>query len=158
MGGRGSGNPGGKPENLTHRGVPGWPKGGGGNPSGRATRLKTMVTDAIREKLAQMDPKRKKIWAKVMADLLFECASDPDPELDKTRLLAISEIIDRSEGKPKQQLDLNDITAEIRQRPDEDLQFHLQHGYWPEEEYEHKRNQKMMEKLQATKSDTETTQ
>jgi hypothetical protein len=123
----------------------------------------TLVTMALRERLAEIDKKdpRKRTFAQRIADLLINCAIDPDPELDKTRIMALSEIIDRCEGKPKQSLEVNDITAELRQRSDEDLMFHMEHGYWPEDEYQKKRNKKILEaaaRLEAAKTDTNTTQ
>lgn len=136
-------------------------KGQSGNPSGRPHKLFTLVTYALREKLASIDTKTKQTYAERIADLLIRCATDPDPELDKTRIMALSEIIDRCEGKPKQQLEVNDITAELRQRSDEDLMFHVEHGYWPEDEYMHKRKQKLLEaaaKLEAAKPETDKTQ
>ena len=155
MGGRGSGT--GNPANL--RPGPGrWQKGQSGNPYGRATRMTTMVTDALREILGSIDPETKKTFAKRIAKILVDCAINPDPELDKTRIMALSEIIDRCEGKPKQQLEVNDITAQLRERPTEDLMYHLEHGYWPEEEYERNRNKKVLARLEAAKPETDTTQ
>jgi hypothetical protein len=119
--------------NLNSKGTP-FKKGVSGNPSGKPQRMFTLVTMALREKLASIDPKTKKTYAERIADIVINCALDPDPEVDKTRIMAISEILDRVEGKPKQQIDLNDVTSELRQRSDEDLMFHLEHGYFPEDE------------------------
>lgn len=143
-------------DNLTHKG---WKKGQSGNPSGRPVKMCTLVTHALREKLAAIDPKTKQTFAERIADLLLRCATDPDPEVDKTRIMALSEIIDRCEGKAKQQLDVNDITAELRQRSDEDLMYHMEHGYWPEDELMHKRKQKILEaaaKLESLETKTKT--
>lgn len=159
MGGKGSGDPS-NASRLTSRGGQ-WQKGQSGNPSGKASRMFTLVTMALREQLAAIDPKTKQTFAVRIAKLLINCAIDPDPELDKTRIMALSEIIDRCEGKPKQQLEVNDITAELRQRSDEDLMFYMEHHYWPEEEYTQKRNRKILEgvaRLEAAKSDPNTTQ
>jgi len=122
----------GKAENLTHRGTP-WAKGQSGNPSGKPHRLFTLVTMALRERLAKIDPKTKKTWAERLADVLVECVFNPDPELDKTRILAWTEIVDRCEGKAKQQIEVNDVTSELRSRSDEDLMYYLQHNHWPED-------------------------
>jgi hypothetical protein len=149
-------------QNFTSKGRP-WQKGQSGNPSGRASRMFTLVTDALREKLASEDPKTKKSYAERIAALLIKCATDPDPEYDKTRIMALSEIIDRCEGKPKQQLEVNDITAELRQRSDADLMYHMEHGYWPEDEAAYKRKRKAVEaasklELEAAKPETDKTQ
>src|SRR5262252_5747266 len=135
--------------NLTSKGRRFQP-GQSGNPYGRPSRMCTLVTMALREKLAAIDPKTKKTFAQRIADLLITCATDPDPELDKTRIMALSEIIDRCEGKPKQQLEVNDITAQLRERSDADLMFHLEHGYWPEDEAAEKRKRKAIESAART--------
>jgi hypothetical protein len=137
--------------NLSSKGKP-FKKGVSPNPGGRPQRMQALVTQALREKLAAIDPKTKQTFAARIADLLIQCAINPDPEVDKTRIMALSEIIDRCEGKPKQQLDVNDVTAELRARTDEDLMFHLEHGYWPEDEAMEKCKQKMLEA--AVKSQT----
>ena len=161
MGGRGSGNGESGKANLTHKKGVHFQRGQSGNPTGRAHRTDTLITIALREKLASVDPETKQTFAQRIAELLLKCVIDPDPELDKTRIMAICEITDRVEGKPKQQLELNDITAQLRERSTEDLMFHLEHGYWPEDEYQHKRNQRILEatnRLEAAKTDTDTTQ
>lgn len=145
-------------KNLTHRG---WPKGKSGNPSGRPSVPRTLITIALRERLGTPDPNdpRGRTVAEQIADALILCALDPDPELDKTRLVAINEISNRCEGKPVQQVELNDITAQLRQRSDEDLLFHVDHGYWPEEEFEQQRNKKILEaKAQLNDVKTDITQ
>jgi hypothetical protein len=43
----------------------------------------------------------------------------------------LAEALDRLEGRPKQQLDLNDITAAMSNRSADDLTFYAEHGYWP---------------------------
>jgi hypothetical protein len=126
--------------NLTSKGTP-FKKGVSGNPTGKPQRMFTLVTMALREKLASIDPKTKQTYAERIADIVIKCAIDPDPEVDKTRIMAISEILDRVEGKPKQQIDLNDVTSELRARSDEDLMFHLEHGYFPEDEPLRKRKE-----------------
>lgn len=121
-----------KTAHLNHRGTP-YAKGQSGNPSGNPHRLCTLVTMALRERLAQKDPVTKKIWAVRLAEVLVDCVFKPDPELDKTRIAAWTEIVDRCEGKAKQQIEVSDITAELRSRSDEDLIFYKLHGHWPED-------------------------
>jgi hypothetical protein len=104
-----------------------------------------MFTNALREKLAALDSETKQTMAGRLADLLIRCATHPDPEIDKTRIMALCEIVDRCDGKPKQQLDVNDLTAELRERPDADLMYHLEHGYWPEDEDFERRKRMMLE-------------
>lgn len=155
MGGPGSGDPS-NGSRLTSRGGQ-WKKGQSGNPKGVGSLPKTVITIELREMLTAVDSKGVTLAHKI-ADALIRCAIDPDPDVDKTRLVAISEIIDRCEGKAKQQLELNDVTTQLRQRSDADLVFHLEHGYWPEDEYQEKRNRKIIERLEAAKPPTDTTQ
>lgn len=122
-----------KNANLTHRGTP-YKKGQSGNPTGKPHRMFTLVTMALRERLAQPLSRESKItWAERLAEVLIDCVFHPDPELDKTRILAWTEIVDRCEGKAKQQLEINDVTSELRSRSDEDLMYYMQHGHWPED-------------------------
>ncbi|MGE5057242.1 MAG: DUF5681 domain-containing protein [Acidobacteriota bacterium] len=48
-------------------------------------------------------------------------------------LAAIRECFDRTEGKPRQQLDLNDITRELQNHTDEELLHYATTGKWPNE-------------------------
>jgi hypothetical protein len=48
-------------------------------------------------------------------------------------LAAIRECFDRVEGRPRQQLDLNDITRQLQNRSDAELLQFAQTGKWPEE-------------------------
>jgi hypothetical protein len=47
---------------------------------------------------------------------------------------AANEIADRLEGRPTQQLDVKDVTADLRSRSDEELAFYLGHDRWPGED------------------------
>jgi hypothetical protein len=121
---------------------PNWNRGGqfkpgqSGNPYGKARKLKTLISMALAEKMASVDPEVigvRQTCAERIADIMYTCVIHPDPEVDKTRLMAISEIIDRVEGKAKQQIDLNDVTEDLRSRSDEDLAYYMQHAHWPED-------------------------
>jgi hypothetical protein len=47
---------------------------------------------------------------------------------------AASEIADRIEGRSRQSIEVADITAELRNKSDEELRFHLEHCRWPSDE------------------------
>lgn len=47
---------------------------------------------------------------------------------------AAAEIADCLERRLTQQLDFNDMTADLRTRSDEELQFRLDHDRWPNEQ------------------------
>jgi hypothetical protein len=48
----------------------------------------------------------------------------------KHRVAAATLILDRLEGRPAQQLNLNNVT-DLARRSDPDLQFFLEHSPWP---------------------------
>jgi uncharacterized protein DUF5681 len=50
------------------------------------------------------------------------------------RLGAIQTVFDRLEGRPKQAIDFNDITAAMANRSPEDLVYYAEKGTWPEDE------------------------
>jgi hypothetical protein len=49
-------------------------------------------------------------------------------------LAAIRECFDRTEGKPRMALDLNDVTRELQGRTDGELLHYAETGKWPGEE------------------------
>lgn len=49
----------------------------------------------------------------------------------RRKLQAIAEIFDRLEGKPRQVLDLNDITKQLQGRTDAELLYYAERGTWP---------------------------
>ena len=51
----------------------------------------------------------------------------------KHRLPAVEAIFDRLEGRSTQRVDVNDVTADLRSRSNEELQFHLDNNRWPDE-------------------------
>lgn len=104
------------------------------NPEGRRVeKWKTTITGCLRRKLASWDHKQRKTVAMALSDRLVQCGLNPQA-LDKVAFQAICAIIDYTEGKPKQQIDVNDITAQVADRTDTDLAFYIEHGHWPEEQ------------------------
>jgi len=100
------------------------------NPGGRPkTRL---LSEALRSRLGELKPgdPEGRTFAQVVAYNLINVASSSGPGA----VTAAGEIADRLEGRPTQQLDFNDVTADLRNRSDEELQFHLDHDRWPSEE------------------------
>jgi hypothetical protein len=113
----------------------GFQKGVSGNPTGRPVKWRTLITQVLKEKLSRMQGsgENRKTFAEALADRLVACGLHPKPEEDKTVIAAITEIINYTEGKPKQQIDVNDITESVAARSDADLEFYIRHGHWPEE-------------------------
>jgi hypothetical protein len=63
-------------------------------------------------------------YAEVVAENLIEIACSEGPGA----VHATSEIADRLEGRSRQSVEFADITADLRNKSDEELQFHLEHN------------------------------
>ena len=105
-----------------------WKKGTSGNPGGRPK--SALVSEALRKQLVQLKPgdKQARTYAEMIAANMIEIASEAD---GSEAVHAAGMICDRIEGRVKQQLEFNDITADIRRRSDAELLFHLDNGRWP---------------------------
>ena len=122
-------------------------KGQSGNPAGRPRIYQTLVTQALVKKLGvplaeeftpdelqQMDlltDSDKRTLADALAHQLIMDAFTADDIHAKYRFRAY--LIDRAEGKAKQQVEVTGLGADMAHRSNEDLQFFLEHDYWPEE-------------------------
>jgi hypothetical protein len=106
-----------------------WKKGGPSpNPGGRP-RTK-MLSDALRSKLGEHKPGDPdgRTYAEVVAANLVELACSQG----RNAVAAISEIVDRTEGRARQSIEIADVTRDLQLRSDQDLQYFLEHGRWPE--------------------------
>jgi hypothetical protein len=100
--------------------------GQSGNPKGRP-HTKGLL-NALRSKVAEVDTKGRTIES-----LLFEVLVNE--ALDgKNRLAAVEIILDRLEGRSRQRLEVADVTAQLRDKSDQELQFHLDNNRWPDEQ------------------------
>ena len=106
----------------------GFRPGKSGNPAGRP-RSKGLV-NALRAKMGESRPDGRTTEEHLVSALIEEGLRG------KHRVAAIEAILDRLEGKPKQRLDLNDVSEDIRRRPTSDLEFYMKHYHWPEEHRE----------------------
>jgi hypothetical protein len=104
-----------------------WRKGQSGNAGGRPK--SRLLSEALRTRLAdlKLDDPAGRTYAEVVAENLIEIACSEGPGA----VHAASEIADRLEGRSRQQVEFADITAELRNKSDEELRFHLQHDRWP---------------------------
>jgi hypothetical protein len=110
-----------------------WKKGGPSpNPGGRPK--SAVLSAALRAKLSQVKPDdpEGRLYAEVVAANLVELACSQS----RNSVAAISEILDRTEGRPHQSLAIADVTAEVHSKSDDDLRFYLDHGCWPDREEE----------------------
>jgi Family of unknown function (DUF5681) len=107
-----------------------WRKGQSGNAGGRPK--SRLLSEALRSRLAEVKPDDPagRTYAEVVAENLIEIACSEGPGA----VHAASEIADRLEGRSRQQVEFADITAELRNKSDEELRFHLQHDRWPTDE------------------------
>ena len=100
--------------------------GQSGNPSGRP-RTKGLV-NALRARVAEVGADGRTI-EEALADVLVEEGLG-----GKNRLAAVEAIFDRLEGRARQQIEVADVTAELRAKSDEELAFYLAHNRWPNED------------------------
>ena len=47
---------------------------------------------------------------------------------------AVEQIVDRLEGRLRPHLEIADVTPELRNKSDVELQFHLDNNRWPDEQ------------------------
>lgn len=99
--------------------------GQSGNPKGRPY-TKGLLT-ALRHKVAETTPDGRTIEEQLVEVLVQEALAG------KNRLPAVEIIFDRLEGRAHQRLEVADITAELRNKSDAELQFHLDHDRWPDD-------------------------
>ena len=104
----------------------GFRPGQSGNVNGRP-KTNTSLVNAIRAKVAEVAPDGRTI-AQHIAGMLVE-----ESLRGRNRIAAASVILDRLEGRPAQQLDLNNITQDLAGRSDDELRYHLLHDVWPED-------------------------
>jgi hypothetical protein len=69
-------------------------------------------------------------YVEVVAANLIEIACTEGPGA----VAAINEIGDRLEGRPPQAVQISDLTREIREKSDAELQFYLDNSRWPSDE------------------------
>jgi hypothetical protein len=100
------------------------------NPGGRPK--SRLLSEALRIRLAEVKPgdPTGRTYAEVVAANLIEIACTEGAGA----VHAASEIADRLEGRSRQQVEFADITADLRNRSDEELRFHLEHDRWPTDE------------------------
>lgn len=95
-----------------------WPKGVSGNPGGRPK--KKLISDELERLLQEEAPGGTgKTWASVIAESLLRQAAKGD-------VRAISELVNRVEGKPLQAVNLDvNSSSEIDSMTDEELRQRL---------------------------------
>lgn len=107
-----------------------WKKGTSGNPGGRPK--SRLLSEALRTRLAEVKPDDPagRTYAEVVAENLVQIACSEGAGA----VHAASEIADRLEGRSRTQVEFADITAELRNKSDAELQFYLDNSRWPSDE------------------------
>jgi hypothetical protein len=100
------------------------------NPGGRPK--SRLLSHALGARLAELKPDdpEGRTYAEVVAANLIDIACSRGAGA----VTAANEIADRLEGRPTQQLDVKDVTSDLRSRSDEELEFHLRHDRWPSDD------------------------
>ncbi len=104
----------------------GFRPGQSGNPKGRPPT--TGLLEALKAEMRVVLEDGRTVEESLARALVHEALHG------RRKLTAIAEIFDRLEGKPKQQLDLNDITKQMQGRSNEELIKFAETGKWPGEE------------------------
>jgi uncharacterized protein DUF5681 len=97
--------------------------GQSGNPKGRP-HTKGLLT-ALRHKVAEIGLDGRTIEEQLVEVLVQEALSGQHP------LPAVEMIFDRLEGRARQQIEVADVTRELREKSDDELRFYLEHQRWP---------------------------
>jgi hypothetical protein len=111
-----------KPGGVTGKG---FQPGQSGNPAGRP-RTKGLVA-ALKSAVAEVTADGRTVEQAIVDELIHQALRG------RRRLVAIAEILDRLEGKPRQSLDFNDITRQLQGRTDAELLHFAETGKWPGE-------------------------
>jgi hypothetical protein len=98
--------------------------GKSGNPGGRPRTSGLLA--ALRARVAEVGPDGRTVEEQ-LANVLVE-----EGLHGKNRLAAVEVIFNRLEGRARQQIDVADVTGQLREKSDEELRFYLDHGRWPE--------------------------
>ncbi len=111
-----------KPGGVTGKG---FRPGKSGNPRGLPGRPRTRgLLAALKAELGIVGKDGRTTEQQLAAKLVHEALKG------RYKRAAIAEIFDRIEGKPKQQLDVNDITQQMQGRSNEELMRFAETGKW----------------------------
>ena len=107
-----------------------WGKGKSGNPGGRPK--SQTISEALREKLAAIkdDDLQRRTYAQVLAEnlILLACSQE------RNSVAAAVEIANRVEGRVHERIEFSDLTKQLQAKSDEELEYFLRFGSWPEDE------------------------
>jgi len=113
-----------KPGGVTGKG---FRPGKSGNPKGRP-RTRGLLT-ALRATLGEVRKDGRTIEQALVDALIGQAFRG------RSKLSALQTIFDRLEGRPKMQLDFNDVTAAMKNRTAGELLHYAETGFWPEDKH-----------------------
>jgi len=105
----------------------GFRPGKSGNPKGRP-RTRGLL-NLLRATLAKVGKDGRTIEQALVDALIGQAFRG------RSKLSALQTIFDRLEGRPKMQLDFNDITAAMKNRTAAELLHYAETGFWPEDKH-----------------------
>jgi len=107
-----------------------WKRGQSGNPGGRPK--SRLLSEALRARLADVKPDDPagRTFIELVAENLIHLACTQGPGA----VAAINEIGNRLEGRPMQAVEISDLSRDIREKSDAELQFYLDNSRWPSDE------------------------
>jgi hypothetical protein len=90
-----------------------------------------LLSEALRAQLGRIksDDPEGRSYAEAIAGNLIAIACSQD----HSAVTAAAEIANRLEGRATQRLEVNDLTADLANRSDDELRYHLLHDAWPED-------------------------
>ena len=100
--------------------------GHSGNPKGRP-HTKGLLS-ALRLKVAEIAADGRTVEEHLVEVLVQEALRS------KRRLPALEMIFDRLQGRARQQIEVADVTRQLREKSDAELQFYIDHDRWPNED------------------------
>lgn len=110
------------------------------NPGGRPSRLDTLVGSAIAKKLREMSPDKQRTYAEAIGCHLVESlykrlkGQAKSGKLDYISIDGAARVMDRTEGKARETIRLEDLLSDAEGRSIQDQDFYAHHGHWPETE------------------------
>ena len=108
--------------------------GQSGNPNGRPPT--TGLLNALKKTVSQVVEDGRSVEEHLVDALIQEAFGG------KNRMAALSYIFDRLEGRPRQQFEVKDISADLAARTTDELKYFLAHGCWPENDDAHVEGEK----------------
>jgi len=87
-----------------------WKKGQSGNPGGRPKKFTTLISDAMRQEMGEVDVESGMTYASAMVTRVREILMGQldRGQVTKECIWFLREVTDRTEGRPRQMLEIDD--------------------------------------------------